>query len=218
MTDETDKPEVRPDMMLSEETRAAIAVCTQMLATAERDGVRVLFAPASLEIFQSLYDSDDYWSDDGWPAIRVLEDQVVARFAARREEPTHQLAHLVRRLEGAIDGNPREQESARSGLNSGGAGPASVSGYWSRHHVYATLALGSLTDSALVSRSANILSNSSWLTFAGSEASLLLTFKVDCSAQRSGLYALRCARRTSTLSFERQTTPRPVLWWSCCPW
>ena len=83
MTDETDKPEVRPDMMMSEETRAAIAVCTQMLATAERDGVRVLFAPASLEIFQSLYDSDDYWSDDGWPAIRVLEDQVVARFAAR---------------------------------------------------------------------------------------------------------------------------------------
>jgi hypothetical protein len=71
---------------MSEETRASVTVFTQMLVTAEENGVRWLFAPQALEIFQSLFGSNDYWSVDGESAIMELEDQVVALFTAREKD------------------------------------------------------------------------------------------------------------------------------------
>jgi hypothetical protein len=79
MSNEPDDEDAYQNCKMSEETRATITVFTQMLVTAEENGVRWLFAPRALEIFQSLFAS-------GGSAIRALEDQVVALFKAREKD------------------------------------------------------------------------------------------------------------------------------------
>jgi hypothetical protein len=83
MTNET---EPRSEWKMSDETRAAIAACREILATAKRDGTHVLFALPSLQAFLLAYASDDYWSDDGHREMAALGDEVLAFFATREAD------------------------------------------------------------------------------------------------------------------------------------
>jgi hypothetical protein len=83
MTEET---EDQPETKMSDETKATIVTWRQMVATVEENGVLVLFATPTLETFGRLLASDDYFSNDGWPAIKAIEDEVADLFKAREAD------------------------------------------------------------------------------------------------------------------------------------
>jgi hypothetical protein len=83
MSTEPEDEDARVDSKMSEETKAIITICKQIVVGAEGPGAHVLFAPQALEVFARLFGSDDYWSDDGWPAIKALEQEIADFFKAR---------------------------------------------------------------------------------------------------------------------------------------
>jgi hypothetical protein len=83
MSTEPEDEAVRDDWKMSEETKATITICTQIVVGAEESGAHVLFAPRALEVFARLFGSDDYWSEDGWLAIKALEQDIADFFKAR---------------------------------------------------------------------------------------------------------------------------------------
>jgi hypothetical protein len=80
MTEDQDYPG------MSEETKAAIATASKLLATAKQDGAYALFTTPILQAFGDLYARDDFWTHDGRAAIHVLEEEVKAVFEARESD------------------------------------------------------------------------------------------------------------------------------------
>ena len=92
MTDEPDDEISEPDnkedypvTKMSEETRETIFLARQMIAGAEEEAppAYTLFSGPVLEMCGGLFASDDYYSDDGWPAIKALQKNVYKIFEVR---------------------------------------------------------------------------------------------------------------------------------------